>query len=325
MEFFLSLSELFIIYFNGFQEVLNCQNNSTKTNCLAGLKILSYFTLLIPLGLATLSGAVALYGRIRKKISLSVQDQSVNNHATKKLELNVKKSFEIVQTSISRSVHAYTEDLNASQKSDIKTSFIDDANLKIEFNEVPDLQVTIRCQDIFKSGAQVIVNAANSHLGGGGGIDGAIHKQGGSDYAAAHSALKTQYKSAYVSGHASLIDSGLLRENFNISYVIVVAGPQGSTSVEKENQLYSCYYNSLVLAEEKNTTSIAFPSISTGIYHFPKDRAACISLKAIYDYTKKFPDTKLKDISIHFLPDSSKNELEIYKIAADQSPSKENE
>ena len=99
-----------------------------------------------------------------------------------------------------------------------------------------------------------------------------------------------------------MIDSGELKRS-GIDKVIVVAGPQGATDPQKENELYSCYYNSLVLAHSQNKISIAIPSISTGIFGFPKERASAISLKAIKDFISKNPETTLKNISIHILSD----------------------
>lgn len=113
--------------------------------------------------------------------------------------------------------------------------------------------------------------------------------------------MQKQYRGKYTEGYAAIINSGSLKAK-GIHHVIVVAGPQGPRSnSQKENQLYSCYYNSLVLAHEQGKTSIAFPSISTGIYKFPKDRAAAISLKAVSDFIKQHPTSHLTQISIHFL------------------------
>jgi O-acetyl-ADP-ribose deacetylase (regulator of RNase III) len=162
--------------------------------------------------------------------------------------------------------------------------------------------VTIRHQNLFESGAQVIVNAANTHLGGGRGIDGAIHTKGGASYAAGHRALQTHYNSQYTQGYAAIIGSGELKQKHNIDDVIVVAGPQGPIrTTQKENELYSCYYNSLVLGHYQNLERIAFPTISTGIFKFPKDKAAAITLRAINDFMDKYPHSTLKTISIHFL------------------------
>lgn len=300
-------------YFNGFQNLLNYKKNDAKTNILVALKILSLFTVVIPLGFATVYGAASLYGRICKKEALSSHDKNVNHQASKQLKLKEINEYKIIQTSDSKVVHSYTGDLTSSEKSKIEADFIDNNTLRILFQDAPHLNVTIRQQDIFDSQAEVITNAANTHLGGGGGIDGAIHKRGGPTYQAAQQKLQKLYKSKFVSGHAAFIGSGSLKEKHNIHNVIVVAGPQGKTSPQKESELYSCYYNSLLLSENQNKTSIAFPSISTGIYKFPKERAACISLKAIYDFINRYPNTKLKNISIHFLPSKSKDNLETYE------------
>ena len=216
-------------------------------------------------------------------------------------------------TPIKNDLAYFTGDLTQLQKADLKPHFVDDYTLAITFQKHPEINLTIRRQDIFTSKAQVIVNAANTHLGGGGGIDGAIHQQGGAEYAKAHRELQTVYKAHYIEGHAAMIGSGSLKEKYNIENVIVVAGPQGATSPSKENELYSCYFNTLVLAAEQNKTSVAFPSISTGIFEFPKDRAAAISLKAIQDFVDKHPNTQLKTISIHYLPNEPISDLEIYR------------
>jgi len=213
----------------------------------------------------------------------------------------------------SKVVRAYTGDLTESQKSEIE-SVMGKSTLKINFKKFPLFAVTIRLEDLFNSKAKVIVNAANTHLGGGGGIDGAIHRKGGSEYKKAHSALQQLHNSNYPSGAATLIGSGSLEKEYRIEGVIVVAGPQGDSDPKKENELYSCYYNSLLVADQAGKESIAFPSISTGLFRFPQKRAAAISLKAIYDFVNENPNTNLKTISIHFLPNESAENLENYNI-----------
>ncbi len=229
------------------------------------------------------------------------------------IEKNTATNSKIMQTKESKIIRGYTGDLNQQQKSDINATFTDDNTLKIVFKQLPSLDVTIRRQDIFASGAEVIVNAANSHLGGGGGIDGAIHAKGGAKYVEGHRELQKEYHENYVLGHAAMIGSGSLKEKYNIENVIVVAGPQGATTHSKETELYSCYFNTLVLANEQNKKSVAFPSISTGIFEFPKNRAAAISLKAIQDFVDMHPNTQLKTISIHYLPKDPITDLEIYQ------------
>lgn len=209
----------------------------------------------------------------------------------------------------------FTGDLMKAQKQELTADFEDENTLRITFLHHAHIHVTIRREDLFESHAQVIVNAANTHLGGGGGIDGAIHSKGGSEYAQAHYQLQTLYRAHYVEGHAAMLSSGRLKEDYHIENIIVVAGPQGNATNSKESQLYSCYFNALVLADRQGKQSIAFPSISTGIFGFPQDRAAAISLKAIYDFLEQSPDTMLKTISIHHLPTSPITHLERYKAA----------
>lgn len=207
----------------------------------------------------------------------------------------------------------FTGDLTPLQKTELTSTFIDENTLSITFLHHPEIALTVRRQDIFDSHAQVIVNAANTHLGGGGGIDGAIHRQGGADYAHAHHQLQRLYHAHYVEGHAAMLPSGSLKEKYHIENVIVVAGPQGAATPGKETALYSCYFNALVLADRQGKQSIAFPSISTGLFGFSKDRAAAISLKALYDFIEAHPNTCLKTLSIHYLPSDPITGLELYQ------------
>lgn len=228
----------------------------------------------------------------------------------------LEKSFDEQITNsipLEKMIIPFTDDLTPAQKSHLKPAFIDDNTLAIDFEQHPDIHLTIRRQNIFASGAELIVNAANTHLGGGGGIDGAIHKEGGAAYALAHRELQTLFNSKYVEGYAAMISSGDLASKYKIDNVIVVAGPQGAASPSKETELYSCYLNALLLAEAQNKTSIAFPSISTGIFGFPRDRAAAISIKAVQDFVDTHPNAQLKTISIHFLPSDPSTVLDIYQ------------
>lgn len=203
------------------------------------------------------------------------------------------------QNEVSRTVHPYLENLKPLYKSLFTpTSEEGQVNIKLRIRE--GLSISVRNQDLFKSGAEVIVNAANSHLSGGGGIDGAIHKQGGKTYEKSHRILKEVYDSDYTSGHAALISSGDLTSKYDIKQVIVVNGPSGKANEKNRSRLYSCYYNSLVLADAKKFGRIAFPSISTGIFGYPREDAAEVSLKAIFYFFANNPDTTLKTISIHF-------------------------
>lgn len=216
------------------------------------------------------------------------------------------------QPKLAKSIHTYPHDLTFQELGFIQGNFNEDKR-QLNIDVSKKIDVSIRLEDIFDSGADVIVNAANTHLGGGGGIDGLIHEKGGKGYKEAHKDLKRLYPEGYISGHAAMITSGDLKEK-GFDNVIVVAGPQGAKSdLEKEAQLYSCYMNSLILAHQEKKKHIAFPSISTGIYDFPKDRAASISLKAIYDFIQSYPEASLETISIHFLPNAThEDSLDFY-------------
>ena len=313
-------------YFNGFSEIYNIKRNDWKTNLRALGKIASYFTVVIPAGIE-IAYRLSLCGRVSKKPEASADDARAAQAARSVLPLTPAQPAgpppEIIQTPESVKVRAYSGDLTAEEQMKMKAEFNGDKELQISCPGAPEgFAFTVRRQDLFESGAQVIVNAANTHLGGGGGIDGAIHLRGGNLYRDAHRELANKYKEAYVSGHAAMITSGNLKKAEKpIDNVIVVVGPdrrgdRAPVTVEQKANLYSCYYNSLVLAHSQGKTSIAFPSISTGIFNFPKDAAASISLKAVRDFIRDYPDTALKTVSIHFSPDDIPQYLVNYQKAA---------
>lgn len=133
--------------------------------------------------------------------------------------------------------------------------------------------------DITKVVVDVIVNAANTSLLGGGGVDGAIHKAGGKSIL--EECIKIRNKQGGCkTGEAVITTGGLLPAK----YVIHTVGSvwNGGNNSEEE-LLKNCYRNSLNLAKEHNASSIAFPNISTGIYKFPKEKAAFIAVNTIKD------------------------------------------
>jgi O-acetyl-ADP-ribose deacetylase len=144
--------------------------------------------------------------------------------------------------------------------------------------------------DITKIATDAIVNAANSSLLGGGGVDGAIHRAGGPEILEACKKIVAR-QGGCKTGEAVITTAGKLPARF----VIHTVGPvwNGGNNQEAE-KLANCYRNSLSIAAENNCTTIAFPSISTGVYRFPKDFAAAIAAREVADYVKR--DTLFKKI-----------------------------
>ncbi|NMB08109.1 MAG: O-acetyl-ADP-ribose deacetylase [Tissierellia bacterium] len=130
--------------------------------------------------------------------------------------------------------------------------------------------------DITKMETEAIVNAANNTLLGGGGVDGAIHRAGGP-------IILEQCKKigGCPTGEARITTAG----NMPSKYVIHTVGPIYKDGTKGEDKLlYNAYYNSLKLAKEYKLRTIAFPSISTGAYNYPKEEASKIALQAAMDF-----------------------------------------
>jgi O-acetyl-ADP-ribose deacetylase (regulator of RNase III) len=140
-------------------------------------------------------------------------------------------------------------------------------------------RVVVVVADITKQAVTAIVNAANSSLMGGGGVDGAIHRVGGPQILAECQKIrKTTYPQGLPAGEAVLTTAGKLPAE----YVIHTVGPvYGRNSGRDVELLAACYENSLALALKHSMSSIAFPAISTGVYGYPKHEAAAVSSFAI--------------------------------------------
>ena len=137
--------------------------------------------------------------------------------------------------------------------------------------------------DITKIDVDAIVNAANTSLLGGGGVDGAIHKAGGKQILDECVEIRNRQGGCKV-GEAVITNAG----NLPSKKVIHTVGPRwNDNKSDEENKLKNCYINSLKLAETNGIKSIAFPNISTGIYKFPKDKAADIAIKTVKEYPCK--------------------------------------
>jgi len=144
--------------------------------------------------------------------------------------------------------------------------------------------------DITKQHVDAIVNAANSSLRGGGGVDGAIHRAGGPEILEECKAIVAK-QGKCKTGEAVITTGG----NLLAKYVIHTVGPvwEGGDH-DEEKLLANAYLNSLTLALKYDISSIAFPNISTGVYDFPKDKAANIAVKTVKDFMDK--EQKIRDI-----------------------------
>lgn len=141
-------------------------------------------------------------------------------------------------------------------------------------------KIEIRLGDITKVHADAIVNAANSSLMGGGGVDGAIHRAGGPAILEACKAIVAR-QGGCKTGQAVITTAG----NLPARFVIHTVGPIWHGGAKNEQALLAdCYRNSLCLAAENGCQSVAFPNISTGVYRFPPAEAAAIAIDAIHDF-----------------------------------------
>ena len=142
-----------------------------------------------------------------------------------------------------------------------------------------DRRILIKVGDLTREGVDAIVNAANSSLLGGGGVDGAIHRAGGPELTEACRRLRmTQYPDGLPTGQAVITTGARLPAR----HVIHTVGPiHGRHRGEEAALLAACYENSIALAARHGLATLAFPAISTGVYGYPKDEAAKVSRAAI--------------------------------------------
>lgn len=139
--------------------------------------------------------------------------------------------------------------------------------------------------DITQQDTEAIGNAANSRLAGGGGVDGAIHRAGGPSIM---EELRAKYNGC-PTGSAVITRAG----NLKAKYVLHAVGPIYSGSPEDARLLSSAYRTCLELCSQHRISSVAFPSISTGVYGYPIEEAARVALKTVVDYLKDHPEIAL--------------------------------
>lgn len=158
--------------------------------------------------------------------------------------------------------------------------------------------------DITHSNTDVIVNAANSALRGGGGVDGAIHRAAGPIIVEECKAWVSQ-NGQLATGKAMLTSAGKLPHKG----IIHTVGPVWEGGVANEDQLLAeCYINALHIAYEKGFTSIAFPNISTGVYGFPKRDAADVAICTV----QNFLGSRKEQVKVTFVCFDQEN-FDIYK------------
>ncbi|MET7640710.1 O-acetyl-ADP-ribose deacetylase [Streptomyces sp. NPDC005438] len=132
--------------------------------------------------------------------------------------------------------------------------------------------------DITEAPVDAVVNAANSSLLGGGGVDGAIHRAGGPEILDACRDLRaSRYGRGLPTGQAVATTAGRLPAR----WVIHTVGPVWSRTEDRSDLLVSCYRNSLAVADELGARTVAFPAISAGVYRWPIEDAARIAVETV--------------------------------------------
>lgn len=166
-------------------------------------------------------------------------------------------------------------------------------------------RVRVGVGDITREAVEAVVNAANSTLLGGGGVDGAIHRAGGpSILEECREIRRTQYPDGLPAGEAVITTAGLLPARHVIHTVGPIYGREGGREVEL---LTAAYRNSLALAAAHALASVAFPSISTGAYSYPRETAAAVASRSIAEFLNE--DETIKEVRLVFF---SKGDMNVF-------------
>jgi O-acetyl-ADP-ribose deacetylase (regulator of RNase III) len=149
-------------------------------------------------------------------------------------------------------------------------------------------RITLVRGDITEQDVDAVVNAANSSLMGGGGVDGAIHRKGGPAILEECKRIRAErFAEGLPTGRAVATTAGSLPAR----WVIHTVGPVYSTSEDRSDLLASCHVESLRVADEVGAGTVAFPAISTGVYGYPVDEAAPVALRAV-----RKADTRVEEV-----------------------------
>ncbi len=171
--------------------------------------------------------------------------------------------------------------------------------------EIGKTKLSLIQGDITLQETEAIVNAANTSLLGGGGVDGAIHRAGGPKILEECKAIRAR-QGGCPTGEAVITSGG----NMKARYVVHTVGPVWSGGNRNEEQLLrNAYYNSLNLAGEKGIKSVSFPSISTGVYRFPIDKASRIALNTVKEFVRKHNFVEVRFVLF------SERDLKVYEDA----------
>jgi O-acetyl-ADP-ribose deacetylase (regulator of RNase III) len=139
-------------------------------------------------------------------------------------------------------------------------------------------RITLAQGDITEQAVDAIVNAANSSLMGGGGVDGAIHRRGGPAILEECKRIRSErYPDGLPTGQAVATTAGDLPAR----WVIHTVGPVYAKSEDRSGLLASCHLESLRVADELGARTVAFPAISTGVYGYPVEEAAPVAVEAV--------------------------------------------
>ena len=166
-------------------------------------------------------------------------------------------------------------------------------------------RVLVSVGDITRQASDAIVNAANSSLMGGGGVDGAIHRAGGPRILEECLEIRrNEYPEGLPTGRAVITTAGLMPARYVIHTVGPVYGREGGRESEL---LAACYRNSLKLAVARGLASVAFPSISTGVFGYPREEAAAVASLSIAEFLRD--DETVSEVGLVFF---SRDDMELF-------------